>query len=69
MDEIRTHYACGQHAALRGCWRVLCIAPTPEHRAAWYEGFDSVPSRLRGIAPMTGPIPQSALDLLASCAP
>lgn len=56
------HYTGGQHAAVRGCHRVLCSAPSPEHYEAWYAGYDSVPSDLRGRGPLTGPIPQELLD-------
>jgi hypothetical protein len=66
MDSIKKHYESGQHAALRGCFRVLCNAPTSEHLAAWHSGYDSVPQGLRGSAPLTGPIAENVLARLAA---
>ena len=57
------HYTAGQHAAIRGVRRVLCNAPSPDHYAAWYAGFDSISREHRGSGPLTGPIPQSIIDL------
>ena len=67
-DSIEKHYVGGQHAALRGLYRVLCVAPSDEHFSAWYAGYDSVPLQLRGLAPLTGQIPQEVLDRLADAA-
>lgn len=61
-DTIDHHYTSGQHAAIRGLRRVLCLAPSPEHYAAWYAGFDSISHDHRGSGPMTGPIPQDVID-------
>ena len=63
-NEIGDHYLGGQHAAVRGCWRVLCNAPSQAHFDAWYAGYDSVPRDLRNAGPLTGPIPQTVLDQL-----
>jgi hypothetical protein len=65
MNSIEKHFQSGQHAAMRGCWRVLCNAPSEESFDAWYRGYDSVPQELRRTAPLTGPIPQDLLDRLA----
>lgn len=62
--DVEQHYTGGQHAALRGCWRVLCNAPTWQDHVAWYAGYDSVPRELRGSAPLTGPIPKGVFDRL-----
>ena len=67
LTGIDQHYECGRHAALRGCWRVLCNAPAKEEFVAWYAGFDSVPRELRGKGPLTGPIPDDLLARLADC--
>jgi hypothetical protein len=50
-------FDAGREAAVRGCYRILCLADSPQEYAAWYTGYDSVPPELRGIAPLTGPIP------------
>jgi len=64
MNDIQQHYEDGQHAALRGCYRALCVAPSPEHLASWRAGYDSVPPEMRGAAPLTGPIPAEVLRRL-----
>ena len=56
------HYTAGQHAAIRGLRRVLCLAPSPEHYAAWYAGFDSIAREYCGSGPLTGPIPQDVIE-------
>lgn len=65
IDCIEKHYESGQHAALRGCFRVLSVASSADHYAAWYAGYDSVPRWLRGSAPLTGRIPEDVLLTLA----
>lgn len=65
MDGVKKHYECGQHAAIRGCHRVLCNAPSEKHFEAWYAGFDSVPLDMRCRGPLTGPIPKALLSGLA----
>lgn len=65
MDEIKRHHTAGQHAAIRGCYRVLCNALSRRHFAAWYAGYDSVPAELRGRGPLTGPLPAELLAGLA----
>lgn len=65
-QAIASHYDSGQLAALRGCRRVLCEYPSPNHYSAWLSGYDSVPLTLRGRAPITGPIPAELLAALAT---
>lgn len=62
-DTIDHHYTSGQHAAIRGLRRALCNAPTTDHHAAWYAGFDSIAREHRGAGPMTGPIPKDVIDV------
>jgi len=66
LENVDQHFLGGQHAALRGCWRALADAPSADHRAAWLAGYDSVPSDLRGLAPLTGEIPQELLGRLSA---
>ena len=63
-DEIKKHFRDGQHAALRGCDRMIWIAPADRHREAWYAGYDSVPEEQRKTAPLTGPIDNAILRQL-----
>jgi hypothetical protein len=61
-----TNYEYGQHAALRGCYRLLGVDPCGRDHPDWYAGYDSVPAELRGTAPLTGPIPNDVLERLAA---
>lgn len=61
---VSTDYELGQAAALRGSHRILGIDPDGTLYPGWYRGFDSVPSDLRGQAPITGPVPNELMDRL-----
>jgi len=65
MDETnKQHFRSGQHAAMRGCFRLLIDAPDEDARDAWYRGYDTVPDELRGVVPLAGPIPARLLNLM-----
>lgn len=55
-DSRELHFTMGQHAAVRGRYRVLAEAPSLAAEQSWYAGYDSVPDDLRNTACATGPI-------------
>lgn len=61
-DTPTAYFVAGQHAALRGKFRVIANGKTIVLERAWLDGYDSVAPSLRNTAPKIGPI---APELLA----